>query len=258
MKSGELVYDSDGTTILYEEKQISDNVPLEVILNELGKEDTILTIKVTAEDGVTQKEYQVVIKRPYATIRGYIKYDEIEETEKNEDDEYIVLNKVTNLSFYKSGQVMWDELRDYDEENYENPLKFSDLDSVEKEMFTTSLEDGTYEVKIIPGTYDFQMERLGFLNYIIKNIVIEKDQVLDLKETRLIAGDVDRDGIVRLEDVQDVSMHVDLEPNSDGYLPQYNLIQHPDAIGLESVVWTAKNVDEEFVLIEFKDKERGE
>ena len=39
-----------GTTLLYEEKDIEDNIPLNIILNELGTEDTIITVIVTAKD----------------------------------------------------------------------------------------------------------------------------------------------------------------------------------------------------------------
>lgn len=187
MKIGDLVYESDGITIVYEEKELINDTPSEITLNKLGEPDTVLTVIVTAEDGVNKNEYQIVIKRPYGTIKGTIKYDEIEE---NENDS---LNKVTNLSFYNQNQINWKELEDFFGFEFEDPITFTDLDSVEKAYFTTSDVDGSYEVRIIPGTYDFQIERLGFLNYIITNIEVTEGAEIDLSEKTLIAGDVNRD-----------------------------------------------------------------
>ena len=48
-------------------------------------------------------------------------------------------------------------------------------------------------MKIIPGTYDFQIERLGFLSYIITGIEVQNGAIIELTGKTLIAGDVDRD-----------------------------------------------------------------
>ena len=54
-ETGELVYEADGTTIIYEEKDIEDSTPLNIVINELGKPDTELAITVTAEDRKNNK-----------------------------------------------------------------------------------------------------------------------------------------------------------------------------------------------------------
>ena len=67
---GKLVYDSGGG-IEYEEKELLDGIPLEVVLNKLGEPDTIITIKVTSEAGGSNvSEYNVTIKRQYGVIKG--------------------------------------------------------------------------------------------------------------------------------------------------------------------------------------------
>ena len=65
-----------GGAILYEEKTLTSGTPLEVNINKLGEPDTVLTITVTAEDGVTTKEYTVTIHRPSALIKGSIQLGE--------------------------------------------------------------------------------------------------------------------------------------------------------------------------------------
>jgi hypothetical protein len=71
-EEGNLVYAEDGKTITYEEKEIQNEIPYEFMLNELGEEDTKLTITVIAEDGKTTNDYELIIKRPYAEIKGSI------------------------------------------------------------------------------------------------------------------------------------------------------------------------------------------
>ncbi len=41
-------------------KQISQELPEKITLNQLGEEDTIVEITVTAEDGVTEKIYKKI------------------------------------------------------------------------------------------------------------------------------------------------------------------------------------------------------
>ena len=75
-ENGELVYEIDGVTVVYEEKDLSSDTQMGVILNKLGESDTIIDVIVTAEDGVTIKDYKVTIKRPYGTIKGSIQLGE--------------------------------------------------------------------------------------------------------------------------------------------------------------------------------------
>lgn len=101
---GNLVYESDGTTIIYEEKDLNNQVPMEVTLNKLGEPDTEITVDIIAEDGATQNTYKVVIKRPYGTIKGSVYTD----PSANEG-----IHKA-NIKVYKSSDVSktidWDNV----------------------------------------------------------------------------------------------------------------------------------------------------
>ena len=162
--------DEDGQTIIYEEKELLNKTKMPVTLNKLGEPDTLIEVIVTAEDGKTQETYKISIHRPYGTIKGSIKYDTIEENE-NPD-----INKTTDLNIYKTGKFNWDELKDIFGEIYENPKTY-----------------GSYEIYVIPGTYDLQIDKKGFLDCIIKNIEVTENEVVDLENKVLVAGDINRD-----------------------------------------------------------------
>ncbi len=179
--------DEDGQTIIYEEKELLNKTKMPVTLNKLGEPDTLIEVIVTAEDGKTQETYKISIHRPYGTIKGSIKYDTIEENE-NPD-----INKTTDLNIYKTGKFNWDELKDIFGEIYENPKTYDDLDQIEKDQYEQSNADGSYEIYVIPGTYDLQIDKKGFLDCIIKNIEVTENEVIDLENKVLVAGDINRD-----------------------------------------------------------------
>lgn len=179
--------DEDGQTIIYEEKELLNKTKMPVTLNKLGEPDTLIEVIVTAEDGKTQETYKISIHRPYGTIKGSIKYDTIEENE-NPD-----INKTTDLNIYKTGKFNWDELKDIFGEIFENPKTYDDLDQIEKDQYEQSNADGSYEIYVIPGTYDLQIDKKGFLDCIIKNIEVTENEVIDLENKVLIAGDINRD-----------------------------------------------------------------
>ena len=70
-ENGNLVFEDDGSTIVYEEKSL-DDLKNEIVLNKLGEQDTVIELKVTAEDEVTTKTYKITIHRPNGTIKGSI------------------------------------------------------------------------------------------------------------------------------------------------------------------------------------------
>lgn len=179
--------DEDGQIIIYEEKELLNKTKTPVTLNKLGEIDTIIEVIVTAEDGKTQETYKISIHRPYGTIKGNIKYDTIEENENPDID------KTTDLNIYKTGKFNWDELKDIFGEIYENPKTYDDLDKIEKDKYEQSNADGSYEIYVIPGTYDLQIDKKGFLDCIIKNIEVTENEVIDLENKVLIAGDINRD-----------------------------------------------------------------
>ena len=179
--------DEDGQTIIYEEKELLNKTKKPITLNKLGEPDTLIEVIVTAEDGKTQETYKISIHRPYGTIKGSIKYDTIEENENPDID------KTTDLNIYKTGKFNWDELKDIFGEIYENPKTYDDLDQIEKDQYEQSNADGSYEIYVIPGIYDLQIDKKGFLDCIIKNIEVTENEVIDLENKVLIAGDINRD-----------------------------------------------------------------
>lgn len=244
-ENGNLVYASDGTNIDYEEKEMID-LTNEITLNKLGEPDTIVTIIVTAEDGKSQKEYELVIHRPYATIKGNIIYDTIED---NENPDII---KITDLNFYETGQFNWVELQDIFGEIYDEPATYDDLDLIDKEFSAQSESDGTYEIYVIPKTYDLQIDKKGFLDYVITNILVNEGDTIDLGDITLIAGDVNRDGVIGVEDIQTLVSNMDISEEDPDYNEAYDLVQY-GAIGVESVQYSVTNLDQILTIINYID-----
>ena len=106
-ENGKLIYEDDGTTIVYEEKELIDDTPTNVILNKLGEPDTKIIIVVESEDESAKNEYIVNIKRPYGTIQGSIQLgSELREvTEANYGN---IVQYIANATVYKSGEFNWD------------------------------------------------------------------------------------------------------------------------------------------------------
>ena len=105
-ENGELVYEIDGVTVVYEEKDLSSDTQMGVILNKLGESDTIIDVIVTAEDGVTIKDYKVTIKRPYGTIKGSIQLGEnLRDEMQLSYGNYV--EYIANATLYKSGLFDW-------------------------------------------------------------------------------------------------------------------------------------------------------
>ena len=152
-ENGELIYDSDGTTIIYEEKEIED-LTQEITLNKLGQQDTIIEIKVIAEDKKTTNIYKLTIHRPYGVIKGKIETPYTLST----TGKYI-----SNIYAYKSSEVA--KVFDWDEKEKEFGGKAGvdtvnkELHNLQEEKIITTNDDGTFEFTIIPGTYDIYICR---------------------------------------------------------------------------------------------------
>lgn len=177
--------DEDATVKIDDEEMDLANSK-ELVLNNLGEEDTIIDIVVTARDG-TIHTYRLVIHRPYGIIKGTIQYDLIEQNENPDID------KTTDLNIYKTGRFNWDELKDIFGEVYDDPATYDDLDALEKDEYFKSNADGSYEIYVVPGSYDLQIDKKGFLDYIVINIDVTEGSVIDLGNRILTAGDVNRD-----------------------------------------------------------------
>ena len=67
-------------------------------------------------------------------------------------------------------------------------------------------EDGTYEIYVVPDTYNITIRKKGYLNLNINNIVIENlDQEVTLDSYKLVAGDVVETGEIEIDDLVDLN-----------------------------------------------------
>lgn len=162
-ENGNLVFEDDGSTIVYEETSL-DDLKTEIVLNKLGEPDTVIELKVTAEDEVTTKTYKITIHRPYGTIKGSIHT-------VNSNDVHIADVKVYN----NSDQIDWENISSHDE-----------LDNYKTVLNKKTNEDGTYEIKVIPGNYDVLIDKVAYLDYIVTTIQVNENDEIDLDNVELI------------------------------------------------------------------------
>ncbi|MBQ2937578.1 MAG: cadherin-like beta sandwich domain-containing protein [Clostridia bacterium] len=249
----ELVYDSDGSTIIYEEKDIESGVPLEITLNKLGEPDTKITIIVTAEDGKTVSNYEVVIKRPYGTIKGksiLADFDDPDVVENFLDIYGINLSNKTTINVYESDLVEWESIPDIYGMVYDDPFTYEKLESIENETSEKSDDDGTFEIYVIPGKYDIQVTRLAYLDYIYSDVEVNAGDIIDMGEFRMAAGDANRDGVISQEDINQVKKSIDM----DGSDPNFSVAYNPSQVGTviqEDLGYTKLNQDEELKIVYF-------
>lgn len=248
-----LLYEDDGVTITTEEKDLENDTPLEFVLNKLGEPDTELVITVTAEDGKTTKEYKLVIKRPYATLIGQdilANFDSQDVVDNILDIYGVEVNHMATINLYKPDLARWEELPDIYQQVYDEPMTYEDIEQIPKETsFKTNL-DGTFEVYIIPGSYDIQVTRLAYLDYIYSDVEAEAGDIIDMGTFRLEAGDANRDGIVTQEDINEIGKNLDKEVDSENGLEVCNSSQ----IGIivaEDLDYVNKSQDKELQIVYF-------
>lgn len=190
-ENNNLVYDTDETTIIYEEKEIQSDTPLEFTLNKLGEPDTHLTINITAEDEKTTSTYEIVIKRPYGIVKGSVYVPPIASTTG--------IHKA-DIKFYKTEEVAKEIDLSAMAVAIDKSSVHSTLITLNSKNYITN-DDGTYEIYIIPGEYDILIDKSGYLDHIYKSRQINEGDVLDLGEEQLVAGDLNKDGIINQRDM---------------------------------------------------------
>lgn len=190
-ENNNLKYDTNGTTIIYEEKEIQSDTPLEFTLNKLGEPDTHLTINITAEDEKTTSTYEIVIKRPYGIVKGSVYVPPIASTTG--------IHKA-DIKLYKSEEVAQKIDLSAMAVAIDKSSVHSTLITLNSKNYITN-DDGTYEIYIIPGKYDILIDKAGYLDHIYMSRQINEGDVLDLGENQLVAGDLNKDGIVNQRDM---------------------------------------------------------
>lgn len=245
-----LVYEEDGTTIVYEEKTIINNVPINVILNKLGEPDTIITIAVTTENGKASEEYTLTIKRPFATIKGQAilaNFDDESIVQDVLDNYGVQVNNKVDINLYKPDLAEWESITDIYQLIYENPFTYEKLEGIPKETTGSSEDDGTFEIYVIPGKYDLQVTRLGYLDYIYSDVEINKGEIIDMEKFNMPAGDANRDGIITLEDLTILTQFQDMDSANPEFLESYNPIQ-TGVIMLEDLTYATQNQDKQLKI----------
>ncbi len=202
----ELEYDTSGTTIVYDQDNLSHDVPYPVKINKLGEPDTKITIDVTAEDGVTKTQYELVIKRPYGTIKGSIYMAPLD-----------TKPQVATVKIYNSSDVSqlinWGNMTAQSiEKLHANLLTLKSKDENTK-------SDGTYEIKVIPGQYDILLDRDAYLDHIYTSKIVNDGDVIDLGHRELFVGDLNKDGTVQIKDISE-QMKFNKRNSTD---PDYNI-----------------------------------
>ena len=213
-ESNNLVYEADGTTIVYEEKTIQNEVPLEFVLNKLGEPDTVITIEVTAENKTTTKKYTLVIKRPYGTITGKL-------TTYNSRGIHVGTIKV-----YRAGEINWEDYyvayhNLYTKEDLPQPLSTID-----------SEEDGTFTMKVIPGKYDIMVDKACYFDYITQDNEITENENKSIDTIELIPGDINKDGIIDAKDFNNIKLYfgqnyvtADIDESGTIDAPDFNAVK---------------------------------
>lgn len=228
-----LVY--SGSDIEYEEIDLTNNVPQNVIINKLGEPDTIIKIEVKAEDTSITKEYTLTIKRPYGTIRGSIQLGEMLRDEM-QASYGVYVEYEADCTLYKTGSFDWDGV-------VPGTSSLYDLDDIDYEIRAVSdKDDGEYEIYAIPGTYDLLIERLGFLANVTTKVNVRANETVDLGHIKLEDGDTDRSGIIDLDDTINAVALSDYAVGDPEYLPECDFGQK-GFIALDDVLSTVANAD---------------
>ncbi len=176
------------TQYSYAMVKISDNKTVRqqdsktVDCSDLEQQSIRVPIVVTASDGTTIRTYYVVLVRVHTLIQGRIITENLEQ---------IYTAKVRLYRRKKDG---------------------SDEDILDTE--TDTQEDGTYMLEITEeGTYTVVVEKPGYLSYTVADIEITEGLIVEIKEHKLLAGDVVQDGEIELDDL--VNLNANLNTTID-------------------------------------------
>lgn len=190
-----LALSDENATVKIDGNAIDITTSKELVLNSLGDEDTVIDIVVTAQDEVTTHTYRLVVHRPYATIKGKIITTETETT----------TGKYTcGIYVYKQEDVEkvldWDErIANFSKSNGTDTIN-QDLHNIQEISKVITNDDGTYEIKVLPGTYNVLQDKSGYLDHIYIYLNVKENDEINLGEYELVPGDCNKDGVVQLKD----------------------------------------------------------
>lgn len=241
-ENGELVYKYDfelsKVVVDTNEVELQTDTPLNIEINKINEEDTVLKVLVTAEDGKTTKEYTITIKRPHGTIKGKIQLGQ--NVRESTEASYGVTTKyIADIKLYEDSQVNWSDI-------IPGNITLEEIEQDEEVKTQTKSDDeGEYEVYVLPGKYDLLIERLGYLADITTGISIADGDVIDLNSngepTILTEGDVDRSGMITLNDMV-LIVNLNGSTKGDGTYQECGDFGQKDFISLADLVFVQNNM----------------
>lgn len=205
--------------LIYEEKELKNDIPLAFTLNQLGEPDTNITVIVTAEDGKTTNEYTVVIKRPYGTIKGTIETIPTKKTTGK--------NKATVLLYSSSATqkvLDWDQtIATFNSGGSTKDTVNATLRGLKEDVLIETQDDGSYEMKVIPGIYDVLIDKEGYLDHIYIFVEIEENETINLGNQSLIAGDIDKNARINNSDIVSIYQKNGISEGDNNYALKFDL-----------------------------------
>ncbi len=218
------------------EDVVDPSLGYDVMLNPAG-ENTVITILVTAEDLVATKTYVITVKKPAGTITGNIitfnGQGIYSAPVKIYSKEQIAnLTVVVNESTGETASFDWNTMKNHDAIDSIEPYKefVINQDGTVKQDGETDEEykarNGTYNEKIMIGTYDIIIDKPGYLDYIITNVVITENGIIEIGEKVLVPGDTNKDGTINLEDLVELNnRYGQNEETGDLYSIRYDITE---------------------------------
>lgn len=227
---------NENAVVKIDNVEIDTSQSKELVLKNLGEEDTVIDIVVTAEDGKTIHTYKLVIHKPYATIKGSI-------TTPYTTD--ITGKYICDIYVYKEDDVAqifdWDtRINEFNSGTTTDTIN-ADLHTINEVKKVTTNDDGTFEINVIPGTYDVLQDKLGYLDHIYIYMTVAEGDVIDLGNYELIAGDSNKDGIVQLRDKVLVTTYNGKSTMDADYSEAYDLNNDGQIQLRDKVIVTAEN-----------------
>ncbi len=160
----------------------------EIDCSEEKGDKIVVPIVVKAADGVTIRNYFVVLVKAQAVIQGRI-------TTENYEQRY-----TAKVKLYKRKR---EDEEDLDDEG----MPVTEVDTK---------EDGSYVLDITEeGSYDVVIEKTGYLSYTLANIEITPGLIVEIEEHKLIAGDVVEDGEIEIADLVELNANLGIEITED-------------------------------------------
>lgn len=95
------------------------------------------------------------------------------------------------------------------------------LIALESQDYKTN-QDGTYEIYVIPGTYDLLIDGTSYLDCVYVSRTLVEGDILDLGEHSLMAGDVDKSGLIDITDLAIIGNVWDAHTGDSNYNIDYD------------------------------------